>query len=86
MRILVCGGSGFIGSHVADCLTNSGHDVIIFDFKKSFFLNKNQIFIKGKSLTSLQKRLGHQSMNYLALYTQMPEQEEKELLDGAEFK
>jgi site-specific recombinase XerD len=45
-----------------------------------------QILKKGKSLTYLQKRLGHQSMNYLALYTQMPEQEEKELLDGAEFK
>lgn len=45
-----------------------------------------QILKKGNSLTYLQKRLGHQSMNYLALYTQMPEQEEKELLNGAEFK
>lgn len=45
-----------------------------------------QILKKGRSLPYLQKRLGHQSMNYLALYTQMPESEEKELLDGAEFK
>ncbi|MCD4655609.1 tyrosine-type recombinase/integrase [bacterium] len=45
-----------------------------------------QILKKDRSLPYLQKRLGHQSMNYLALYTQMPEGEEKELLDGAEFK
>jgi site-specific recombinase XerD len=45
-----------------------------------------QILKKGRSLTYVQKRLGHQSMNYLALYTQMPEGEEKELLDEAEFK
>ncbi len=45
-----------------------------------------QILKKGRSLPYLQKRLGHQSMNYLALYAQMPEIEEKELLDNAEFK
>ena len=45
-----------------------------------------QILKKGRSLTYLQKRLGHQSMNYLALYAQMPEEEEQELLDEAEFK
>ncbi len=45
-----------------------------------------QILKKGRSLTYLQKRLGHLSMNYLALYTQMPEGEERELLDEAEFK
>ncbi len=45
-----------------------------------------QILKKGRSLPYLQKRLGHQSMNYLALYAQMPEMEEKDLLDEAEFK
>ena len=45
-----------------------------------------QILKKGRSLPYLQKRLGHQSMHYLALYAQMPELEEEELLNGAEFK
>ncbi|HLC17291.1 MAG TPA: tyrosine-type recombinase/integrase [Thermodesulfovibrionia bacterium] len=44
-----------------------------------------QILKHGRSLPYLQKRLGHQSMNFLALYAQMPETEEMELLNGAEF-
>ena len=35
MKCLVTGGSGFLGSHVADQLTNMGHKVTIFDIKKS---------------------------------------------------
>jgi dTDP-L-rhamnose 4-epimerase len=31
MRVLVTGGAGFIGSHVADCLTEQGHDVRTVD-------------------------------------------------------
>ena len=31
MNILVIGGAGFLGSHVADFLTNLGHNVTIFD-------------------------------------------------------
>ena len=34
MKILVIGGSGFLGSHVADKLTQAGHNVTIFDKKK----------------------------------------------------
>jgi UDP-glucose 4-epimerase len=30
-RVLVTGGAGFIGSHVADCLIRSGHEVTILD-------------------------------------------------------
>ena len=30
-KILVIGGSGFLGSHVADVLTTGGHDVYIYD-------------------------------------------------------
>lgn len=31
MRILLTGGAGFIGSHVADCLLERGHEVAIVD-------------------------------------------------------
>ena len=31
MRVLVFGGSGFLGSHTADALTKEGHSVTIFE-------------------------------------------------------
>ncbi len=31
MRILVTGGAGFIGSHIADMLANAGHEVVVLD-------------------------------------------------------
>lgn len=49
-KILVIGGSGFLGSHVADFLTEMGHEVTIFDLKKSPWLKKNQNFILGNIL------------------------------------
>ena len=33
-KVLVVGGSGFLGSHVADELTEKGYEVTIFDQKK----------------------------------------------------
>ena len=47
MKFLIIGGSGFLGSHVADYLTSEGHNVSIFDQLKSKYLSKNQNFILG---------------------------------------
>ena len=47
MKVIVFGGSGFLGSHVADTLTEQGHEVIIFDRHPSDYLilDKQQIII-----------------------------------------
>lgn len=50
MRIAVFGGSGFLGSHVADILTEVGHKVIIFDCKDSPYLRPEQKMIIGTIL------------------------------------
>ncbi len=31
MRVLITGGAGFVGSHVADRLTADGHEVLLLD-------------------------------------------------------
>tara|TARA_B100001057_G_scaffold501262_1_gene622815 strand:+ start:9617 stop:10471 length:855 start_codon:yes stop_codon:yes gene_type:complete len=50
MKILVIGGSGFIGSHVVDALTSNNHEVIILDLKKSPWLKRKQKFVRGNIL------------------------------------
>lgn len=46
MRILVIGGSGFLGSHVADALTNRNYEVTIGDLKQSKYIKQKQQFVK----------------------------------------
>ena len=41
-KVLVFGGSGFLGSHVSDKLSDSGYNVTIFDRFESSYLKKNQ--------------------------------------------
>jgi UDP-glucose 4-epimerase len=50
LKIVVFGGSGFLGSHVADVLSERGHEVIIFDLVKSLYLNSSQKMIIGDIL------------------------------------
>ena len=47
MQATVFGGSGFLGSHVCDALSQNGFIVKIFDKKKSFWIKKNQKMIVG---------------------------------------
>ena len=49
-KILVIGGSGFLGSHVADVLTSRGHDVFIYDIVKSKYITSSQKMIIGDIL------------------------------------
>ncbi len=49
-NVLVTGGAGFLGSHVADAITYSGHNVTIFDIVESPFLRDNQRMIVGDIL------------------------------------
>lgn len=50
MKVLVFGGSGFLGSHVADALSDAGHEVTIFDLVKSTWLRSDQKFVSGDLL------------------------------------
>jgi UDP-glucose 4-epimerase len=37
MHILVTGGAGFIGGHLADSFTDAGHDVTTLDILEPFY-------------------------------------------------
>lgn len=50
MKAIVFGGSGFVGSHVADVLTEAGHQVLIYDLKASPYLQPKQEMVVGDIL------------------------------------
>jgi UDP-glucose 4-epimerase len=49
-KAVVIGGSGFIGSHVADALSNAQYDVTVYDHVESKWISSNQKMIKGSIL------------------------------------
>ena len=49
-KITLLGGSGFLGSHVADELSKKGYEVTILDIKNSKWLRDDQKFVKGNIL------------------------------------
>ena len=49
-KVVVIGGSGFMGSHTADELSNRGFDVTIFDKSISPWLKENRNMIEGDML------------------------------------
>ncbi len=50
MKAVVFGGSGFVGSHVADALTQARHEVTVFDLRRSPHLLPQQEFVQGDIL------------------------------------
>lgn len=50
MRITVFGGAGFLGSHIADKLSETGHEVTVFDKRPSPWLRPDQRMIVGDIL------------------------------------
>jgi UDP-glucose 4-epimerase len=50
MNIIVFGGAGFVGSHVADALSEAGHRVSLFDLRPSPYLRKGQKMVQGDML------------------------------------
>ncbi len=49
-KVIIFGGSGFLGSHVGDKLSDAGYEVTIFDLKTSLWLRSNQKMICGNIL------------------------------------
>ena len=58
-NLLITGGSGFIGSHVADAFSDVGYNVLIFDINKSSYIRPKQKFLSGDILdpASLKKAM-----------------------------
>ena len=50
MKITVFGGSGFLGSHICDKLSNAGHRVTIVDLRPSPWLRPDQTMLTGDIL------------------------------------
>ena len=55
-KVVVMGGAGFVGSHIADVLSEKGFQVVIFDNRESQWLREDQEMIIGDILDADQVR------------------------------
>ena len=53
-KVLVTGGAGFIGSHVAECLLKRGDDIVIVDEMNNYY----DVQIKESNLEALMRKYG----------------------------
>ena len=65
-KVLVIGGSGFMGSHTADELTKQGYEVSLFDIQPSKWKSEEQKMFIGNfmSLDDLKKAMENVSYVY----------------------
>jgi len=66
MNILITGGSGFLGSHVADYLLELGHKVIIYDLNTSKWLKRRHKMVIGN--IEDEKKISHYIKNCDVIY------------------
>jgi len=50
MKICVCGGGGFIGSHIAKRMLEEGHEVVVADWKRNEYFEEKQFCTEFKLL------------------------------------
>lgn len=60
MRILVTGGAGFIGGHLAERLVSDGHDVVVLDTLDSFY----DVGIKRRNIETAREAGGETNGSY----------------------
>lgn len=66
MKIIVFGGAGFLGSHVADALSEKGHKVTVFDLINSPYIREGQEMIVGDitDLDAVEKAVASKDVVY----------------------
>ncbi len=64
-KVIVFGGSGFLGSHVADQLSDRGYKVTIFDRSESAYLRSDQSMVVGDIMDQSAVRNAIAGMDYV---------------------
>ena len=80
MKITVFGGSGFLGSHVCDQLSNAGYEVTIFDQVESQWLRDDQHMLIGDILNEKQVAQAVEESQYVFNFAGIAD------LDEAQFR
>lgn len=64
-EVLVIGGSGFVGSHTCDSLSEAGYNVTIFDKLKSKWIKKDQKMIIGDMMDDRSLKVAMKNKDYV---------------------
>lgn len=79
-KVIIFGGSGFLGSHVADALSDVGYDVIIYDIAKSTYIRPEQTMVIGDIMDAESVNRATEGCKYVFNYAGMAD------IDKAHFK